>query len=348
VTPPRARGPERRAARLLRWYPAEWRARYGPEFTELLLADLAERPVCWRRDTDVARSGLRARLAAAGLASHPAGPATAARAALVTLACSAAGFLVLAATIWAQLTVGWQWAAPADRVTTVAMVVLSLAMPLFAVLALLAAAPVGWAAVRAWRAGGGGRLRWPAVLIGGSAAVLVIGGRHFQNGWPGTGAHWWPQQRLVPGGVAAFAWACTLPVTSYWAHPAALAAFPLPGLGWLVAAPAAIACLVTGIRRLVRRLDLPPRVLRFQAWLAAVAGAGMAAVLAAALCWAAEGSPGPRGLFRAGTIDGAALAVMALSMVTGWLALRQLLPRSWPRHLDPGRLDPGRLDPGRR
>ena len=30
----------RQVARLLRWYPASWRARYGEEFAELLLADL--------------------------------------------------------------------------------------------------------------------------------------------------------------------------------------------------------------------------------------------------------------------------------------------------------------------
>ena len=321
---------EKRAQRLLRWYPADWRARYGTEFTELLLADLAERPRCWRRDADVARAGLRARLAAAGLAGHPLDPEAAARAALATLACSVAGFLVFGATVWAQLAVSWQWAPPVDRVTGVAMVVMSGAMPLFAVLALLAAAPVGWAAARAWRRGGSGPLRWPVLLVVGSAAVLVIGGRHFQSGWPGTGGHWWPQQGLVPGGIAAFAWACTLPVTSYWAHPAALASFPAAELGWLVTAPAAIGCLLTGVQRLVRRLDLPPGVLRYQAWLAGVAGAVMAAFLAGALCWVAEGGPGPRGLFRTGLIDGAALTVMTLAMVTGWLALRQLLARQRP------------------
>jgi len=60
-------GAERRAARLLRWYPPAWRARYGDEFTELLLAEFAERPRSWRRAGDVARGGLLARLTGAGL-----------------------------------------------------------------------------------------------------------------------------------------------------------------------------------------------------------------------------------------------------------------------------------------
>ncbi|HEU5243039.1 MAG TPA: hypothetical protein VFU33_01445 [Gaiellaceae bacterium] len=55
-------GAERRARRLLRWYPQAWRARYGEEFTQLLVDDIRERPHSWRRTLDVARSGLAARL----------------------------------------------------------------------------------------------------------------------------------------------------------------------------------------------------------------------------------------------------------------------------------------------
>jgi hypothetical protein len=56
----------RRTARLLRWYPPAWRARYGDEFTELLIAEFTERPRSWRRAVDVARGGLLARLTGAG------------------------------------------------------------------------------------------------------------------------------------------------------------------------------------------------------------------------------------------------------------------------------------------
>src|SRR5206468_3017335 len=56
---------------------------------------------------------------------------------------------------------------------------------------------------------------------------------HFGNGWPGTGGHPWARTGLVPGGVAAFCWACTLSVSSFWAHPGALAAFPAAELTWM-------------------------------------------------------------------------------------------------------------------
>ena len=54
---------DRRARRLVRWYPKEWRARYGEEFTQLLIDDIDERPRSWRRTFDVARGGLAAQIA---------------------------------------------------------------------------------------------------------------------------------------------------------------------------------------------------------------------------------------------------------------------------------------------
>jgi hypothetical protein len=56
-------GAERRARRLVRWYPREWRRRYGEEFAQLLADDIAERPRSWHRTLDVARSGLAAQMA---------------------------------------------------------------------------------------------------------------------------------------------------------------------------------------------------------------------------------------------------------------------------------------------
>jgi hypothetical protein len=109
---------------LLRWYPRGWRARYGEEFTELLIAELAERPRSWWRTADVARGGLFARLTSAGLTSagptwagagrDPRDPTAGQRASLATLVCAVAAFLTVGAAMWAQLAVGWQWApAPA-------------------------------------------------------------------------------------------------------------------------------------------------------------------------------------------------------------------------------------------
>jgi hypothetical protein len=332
--PPAATGPapapgplERRARRLLRWYPGSWRARYGEEFAELLLAELADQPRAWRRTVNVARCGLTARLAAAGLAGPPAGMAGA-RASLGTLTCSLAVFLTFGTAMWAQLAVGWQWAPPATTATATAMLVMSGSLLFLAMLALLAAAPAGWAAILAGCRRQAPGLRAPALLIGAGALILALGGRHFGNGWPGTSGHWWPHQSLAPGGIAAFGWASTLSITSYWAHPAALASFPPAELAWMVLSPAAVLSLATGAVQLVRRLELSPRVLCYETWIGRAAAGGMTAFLAGALCWVAQAGPLPQELFRAGDIDVAELAVMAAALATGWLAISRagLLP----------------------
>jgi hypothetical protein len=305
----------RRAARLLRWYPAAWRARYGEEFTELLLAEFAERPRSWRRAADVARGGLLARLTGAGLTGHSLEPSQQARAALATAACSLAAFLIVGLAMWAQLTIGWEWAPPGAGAATPALVAMSAAAAFLAVLALLAAIPLTWSAARALKTHHERPVRRSArfALIG--SGLVVAGSRHFANSWPGTGAHPALPHGFLPAGVAAFSWAGTLSVSSYWAHPAALAAFPAAEIAWMAVSPVALVAAVAGVAGLVRRLDLSPRVLRYEAWLASAAAAAMAVFLAGACGWAlAEGS-GP-GLFHAGAIDFASLAVMMLALFT--------------------------------
>jgi hypothetical protein len=315
----RRRKEAQRAAQLLRFYPAGWRARYGAEFTELLAADLAERPRCWRRTADVMVSGTLARLSQAGLGGQRLAAADQARASLAALGCALAVFLTAGTAVWSQLLVGWQWAPPSTRAAAVGIVVMTGTLLFFLILAVLAAVPVGWQLARR----GSGADRAALALIAVSLLVLVIGGRHMANGWPGTGGHPWPRRGLVPGGVAAFGWAVTLSVTSYWAHPAALLAFPAAELAWMVISPAALAGLAAGLARLVRRLDLPPRLLRYQARLGQLAAAGMAVFLAGAASWVLAGQHGPGALFRPGAIDVAALAVMTLALAVGWHAVRR-------------------------
>jgi hypothetical protein len=304
----------RRAARLLRWYPAAWRARYGEEFTELLIADIRERPRFATRALDVAHGGIVARLADAGLAGLPAraaaGPGARdrqVRASLVSLGCAAAVFLGFGAALWSQLTIGWQWAAPASGMATVATATTSAAMLAFLALGAAAALPAACAvAVQAVREPRGA-LTVPAVVFAAATTAVFVGGRHFGNGWPGTGGH----RGLVPAGLAAFEWATSLSVSAYWAHPGALAAFPAAELAWMAVSPLALAAAVIAAATLVRRAEFPPRLLAFEARLGTAACAVMAVFLAGCSCWVATG--GQRTLFHAGLIDVAGVAMMALA-----------------------------------
>jgi hypothetical protein len=321
--PPQAEA-ARRASRLLRWYPRAWRSRYGEEFAELLIADIAERPRSWTRTADVARGGFVARLAAAGLGGCPLETPARMRAGLVSLCCCAAVFVGFGTAVWSQLTIGWQWSEPDTTATTVAMVMMSAAMLAFGVLALAAALPVAISAVARRPAG----VLGPAVIFGVCAVVMVVGGRHFGNGWPGTGGHPWARQGLVPGGVAAFAWASTLSFSSYWVHPSALAGFPAAELAWMALSPLAMAGLVAGAATVVRRTELSPRILHFEARLGTAACVTMVVFLAGCGAWIVDGGPGPGNLFRAGAIDVAGVVVLTIAFVAAWTAARTTRQRA--------------------
>jgi hypothetical protein len=317
------RAPAARAARLLRWYPRAWRSRYGEEFAELLVADIEERPRSRSRTADVIRGGIVARLGQAGLCGGAPEPGTNRTcASLASLGCCAAVFAAVGGAMWSQLTTGWQWSPPGTAGVTVAMLAMSAAMGVLAVLALLAVLPVAWRVAAARPPG----VRGPSALFLAGLAVVVIGGRHFGNGWPGTGGHPWSHQGLVPGGVAAFSWASTLSVSSFWAHPAALAAFPAAELAWMALSPLAVAGAVTGAAAVVRRAGLSPAVLspavlRFETWLGRAACAAMATFLAGACAWVLARAPGA--MFRPGLIDVAGLVVLALALAVARRAAGQ-------------------------
>ncbi|MGH3163357.1 MAG: hypothetical protein ACRDOC_15860, partial [Streptosporangiaceae bacterium] len=135
--------------------------------------------------------------------------------------------------------------------------------------------------------------------------------------------HPWARTSLVPGGVAAFCWACTLSVSSFWAHPAALAAFPAAELAWMTLSPIALACVVTGAATTVRRAELSPALLRFEGRLGVAACVMMAVFLGGGCAWLAGRAAPPGSPAHPGAIDVAGLAVMALALAVARQALRR-------------------------
>jgi hypothetical protein len=319
----RAPDPSRRVALLIRSYPKGWRARYGDEFAALLLADMTERPHAWRRTLNVVWSGWLARLTCAGLSGHALAPAEQARASLVSFGCAAAAFLTFGTAIWAQLTIGWQWSAPSTSATVAAMIAMTLGLGLLLVLALVAAVPLAVHLAGRFIERRGQGLTRPLLLLVAAVAVSVVGSRHFGNGWPGTGGHPWTHQGLVPGGVAAFTWALTLSVTSYWAHPVGLLSFPAAEIAWMLVSPIALLVAAVGTTKLMRRLELSPRLLRFEVVLGELAALLMILVLGGAASWIVNGGAGPRHLFHTGAIDLVGVGVMFLSIAVAYRAFHR-------------------------
>jgi hypothetical protein len=209
---------------------------------------------------------------------------------------------------------------PSASTALLATGVISVAMLALLALATLAALPVlATLAVRFRSASRPGRraLASPAAVLLACATFLFIGGRHFGNGWPGTGGH----GSFVPAGLAAFEWATSLSVSAYWAHPGSLfSLFPRAEVYWMAASPLALAAAVTAAAILIRRAGLPPRLLAFEVGLAAAACAVMAVVFAAAAWWVATSggshlaSTGIVPPFHAGLIDLACTGVLALAL----------------------------------
>lgn len=301
-------------SRLLRVYPRAWRLRYGDEFSELLAAASGERPRDLRRTLDVVRGGLVARLTYLGVATGALDPDVQARAGFSAVGCCSALFVLFGAVLWSQLLIGWQWSEPDTPATAAATVLSSFATFLLLALSLLAAVPVLCSLVRRILSKRGDRLVVPSLLVVASSVALFLGGQHFGNGWPGTGGHHWAHQGLVPGGLAAFAWASTLSVSSYWAHPAALSHFPASELAWMATSPLGLVVLLTSLVTVLRRLPLSPAVLRYEVRLAAAARGVMALFFAACALWVLGGGTGPHSLFRVGAIDVIGLVVMALAL----------------------------------
>jgi hypothetical protein len=316
---------ERRARLLVRCYPPAWRARYGDEFMQLLVDEMAERPRSPRRAADVVRSGLIARLESAGLAGDTLDPQQQVRAGLAALSVAISAFLAAGVAVWAQLTIGWQWSAPAAPATKTGMLVMSGAMLGFALLAVLGAVPLVWTICRELAAGRGRPLVLPLLAVGAGGLTLVVGSIHFGHGWPGTGGHPWAGRDIVPGEVARVCWAATLWITSYWAHPGALASFPASEIGWMFVSPVAFAAVLIGAAKTLGRLQISARVLRYESWLGLLAGSVMAAFLAGAGSWIVSGSPAPRGLFRVGAIDALGIVVMAGALIFAFRAAQRTL-----------------------
>jgi hypothetical protein len=103
----------------------------------------------------------------------------------------------------------------------------------------------------------------------------------------------------------------------------------------MVASPIAMFAVVIGVARMLRRLPLSSRVLRYESWLGLMAAVILAAFLAGASSWVISGGPSPRGLFRVGTIDAAGVAVMGAALIVAFRAAQRTLAASPNRAATP-------------
>jgi hypothetical protein len=164
----------RRAQRLARWYPSEWRARYGDEFTDLLEQEIAETPHNVRRTLNVVRKGAATRLRELGVVGETMNPADQFRVSASMSIFAGGLFCAMALDLWSNAMVTWGFGSQASLQVTImlgANTVVTIAIAVL-IAAYLCAASVA-AVSKALRADGRS-LRAPLALIFGSLTVIAV------------------------------------------------------------------------------------------------------------------------------------------------------------------------------
>jgi len=273
----------RTGRRLLRLYPAGWRARYGDELEALIVDASGGGRVPWRTRADVVRAAARERAAAAGLGG--AGPAGERVRGGVLLVLCAWALFVVGGLVVQRTSEHWQAVTPAaDRALPSAAFAVLVGAAACASVLVVAGTALALPSLIAFLRGGG----WPQIrsrVIGATVVTDVT----------------------VVATIGLVVWAGTLTAAERDGGDVAYAA------AFVIWALLGVACL--GAWTLVavavaRRLRLPEATLRAEAWIAAAVAAAMVAMTAAAVVWwAALASAAP--WFLSGRPAGATGATFA-------------------------------------
>jgi hypothetical protein len=291
-------GEDHRCQRLLRWYPASWRARYGEEFAVLLAAELAENPRSWRRGFNVRWHGAKARLAGIGIVSGPLRDPEAAR---TVHAFAVACFLVAATFLWAQVVAGSSSAPTAHPPVAAMRVVIAVTFGLLAMAALARLHTLVRRIAVAVRTEGLRQLAAPLLMIG-------CGGAAFAGDLVAVWSH-----LRYPITAPTVAHVTTLSISTYWLHPRLLLRFDHVELGWMILSPIAFLVVGLGVSRLSRRLhQLVPAPRVRHPWPAR--SLLLVPALAVSVWWMVSSQHYRMPMLRAETVDVALIAAMTFSL----------------------------------
>ena len=298
--------------RLLRWYPAGWRERYGDELGALIEDTLDGRPLTGRFRLRMAWAGLRERGHQAGLTGTAAPAASRVRTGCLLVLCAWTAFVV-AGIGFAKLAehFGQAVSLRARPVSVGAFGTVQVLAVIGGLLVLAGAAAAGPAFIRFLRAGGWRPIRGHVLRAAGAIVVAAAA----LAGLTAAARMLTFAQRNGGDGLYSLAFVLTA----------------------LLLCAALALCAVAAVAT-VRRLALTRAVLSAEAVLAATVTAAMTAMtVALALWWAAVGSSAP--WFLQGTrvgsaasavtpnLVGVAVLMLAADAVAGYGVI--VLARSW-------------------
>jgi hypothetical protein len=251
----------RRADRLLRWYPKEWRERYGEEFVDHLEQEFADRSVDSRRTLNIAYKGLVARVGDVGLSNATVSAGGQTRAAVGTSFVLMVFVAVLALNFWSRAMGLWSSRRYHPIPVSLTTGILTVTEGLMLVVLVAIVLTVVVSAARQIRHGRARALAGPSILAAASGAFLLYSVRwvptelyryvHGYHGRPGIG---WSQPGPAIAALGQTAWGMTQQWVALWNEP-----FGNPTSYIMMSDLVPIALLLFGIAiaLLVRRVELP-------------------------------------------------------------------------------------------
>jgi hypothetical protein len=285
---------QRRATRLLRWYPKAWRESYGEEFVDHLEQEFADRAVDLRRTLNVVRKGLVARADDLGLWNETASPEGRPRAVVATSFVLTTLIAVLALNFWSTAMLHWSARTyhpiPVSATTGILFVIAALLILFLAAVVLI----VVVATVRQLLQGHGRPLVGPSIFAVVSGGLIFYAVRRLPRMLAGyshlfQGGFRWTHPGPAMYGLAAIANDFTQPWVSMW-RPGVSGG---PSMYYIMNDLVPLALLVFGvaIALLLRRVDLPPLCERFVSTTVTLIGAIIGALFITYIAWLAFGGP---------------------------------------------------------
>jgi hypothetical protein len=287
---------ERRAKRLLRWYPPTWRERYGEEFVDHLEQEFVDRPVSLGRTINIACKGLVARASDMGLSNEGVSSEGLTRAALGTSFALIALMIVIMLDFWWRATLAWSGRRyhpmPVSATTGILTVAVGLLLAVLVAIVLTITVSVVRQIVR-------GRARplvGPSVLAIVSCGFLLYVARFFPRMLAQYihGAHGFQGIQLSRPGqfvsaLAQITWELTQKWVAAWNQG-------IPGTSTIQTVvndcvPITMFLFGVALALLIRRVELPRVAERFVFPALVLLGGLMGVFFVAYLTWSAVGGP---------------------------------------------------------
>ena len=284
----------RRARRLLRWYPAAWRERYGEEFADHLEQEFSDRPIDLSRGVNVAYKGLIARFDDLGLSNRALSPNGQTRAALGTSFAFITLLSVIALNYWSRAMLMWSTRQyhpiPVDATTGI----LTVATWLLVLMLVSVVLVVLVSAVRQVVRGRGGPIAWPLTFALVSAGYVYYTVRWLpraleQYSYMVQGGYRWTHPGSAAYALADIARSITQPWISMWSP--GVTGGPTSQIVMRDLAPLAVLVFGLAMALLVRRVELPGSFKRLGSRAIALFAFLLGVFLVTDLVWFTVGGP---------------------------------------------------------